>query len=209
MSYIVIEGNIGSGKTSLSKRLADYFNASLIHEEFEDNPFLELFYKEPEKYAFPLEYSFLLDRVRQLHKINFSSKNLFFSDYILQKCLWFARINLNKVDFENFKVNFYSITDTFPSPDFVFFLHLPLDKLRHNIKSRNRAIEHTIDSDYLRKISEMYHTRPEFTPNTSQKVFDIHLSDNHEAKYTQLFDFCVDQIQKEPKTHEVGIKIQI
>ena len=92
-NFISIEGNIGVGKTSLATRIADQYNAKLILEQFEDNPFLPKFYKDPDKYAFPLELSFLASRYQQL-KDELPSQDLFrtftISDYFINKSLIFA-----------------------------------------------------------------------------------------------------------------------
>ena len=99
--FIAIEGNIGVGKTTLATMLAQHFNAKLILEEFADNPFLPKFYKDPKKFAFPLELSFLAERYQQL-KDDISKQDLFnplvISDYIFQKCLIFAKVNLPEAE---------------------------------------------------------------------------------------------------------------
>ena len=154
MNYICIEGNIGSGKTSLAKKLAQHFNAEFVGEEFEDNPFLPLFYKEPEKFAFALEVSFLLDRARQLSSLRHSLPNkIHISDYHIEKCLYFAKINLNEVQFAEFEKAFPSVSSLVPPPDLLVYLHLSEDALMKNISARGRIAEKEIDKNYLQKIS--------------------------------------------------------
>src|SRR5437764_12132805 len=102
-NYIVIEGNIGTGKTSLAQKISDQFNTRLILERFADNPFLPKFYENRQRYAFPLELSFLADRYQQL-KDELANKELFqqqtVSDYTLSKSLIFASITLKDVEFD-------------------------------------------------------------------------------------------------------------
>ncbi|MDP4952286.1 MAG: deoxynucleoside kinase, partial [Flavobacteriales bacterium] len=113
-SYIAIEGNIGAGKTSLSSKLAEDFNGRLVLEEFADNPFLPKFYEHPERYAFPLELSFLAERFSQLKK-DLYSRDLFqpfvFADYFISKSMIFAKANLGEEEFELF-MRMFKLMDT-------------------------------------------------------------------------------------------------
>ena len=98
--YICIEGNIGAGKTTLAIELAKKWKAFFLAESYEDNPLLPLFYKNKKKMAFPLEYSFLIDRHAQLHNYFKTKKqNKTIADFSLYKCLWFAKTNLSKKEF--------------------------------------------------------------------------------------------------------------
>jgi deoxyadenosine/deoxycytidine kinase len=118
--YIVIEGNIGAGKTSLAKRIAKQFNIKLVEEKFADNPFLPLFYDNPQRYSFSLELFFLAERYQQL-KDNVASQDMFqqqtVSDYILSKSLIFAKINLNENEFSLYHRLFHIIHSHIPSGD--------------------------------------------------------------------------------------------
>jgi deoxyguanosine kinase len=160
LKFIAIEGNIGSGKSSLALQLKDHFSGELIPEEFEKNPFLELFYKNPSKFAFALENSFFLDRVRQLLGFDFKSDKIIFSDYIINKCLWFAEMNLSIAEYGQFKLNFEALQELFVNPDYLFVLHLPVLKLKENILKRGRVIENNIDVDYLEKLNSIYLEKP-------------------------------------------------
>ena len=124
--YIVIEGNIGSGKTSLVKMLTEEFSARPIYEEFSENPFLPKFYAEPEKHAFPLELSFLAERYHQLKK-ELNTRDLFheniISDYYFIKSLIFAEITLPVDEFDLYKKLFLIIHQKLPQPDLLIYLY--------------------------------------------------------------------------------------
>ncbi len=158
-NYIVIEGNIGSGKTALAELLSVDMNARLILERFADNPFLPKFYVEAEKYSFPLELSFLAERYQQL-KGQLVGQELFsdrtISDYLFQKCQLFASINLQPDEFLLFG-NFFSLMQAnLPKPDLIVYLHKDLPNLKKNIKLRGRAYESSISDAYLQKLEDAY-----------------------------------------------------
>ncbi|MDO8999117.1 MAG: 2-amino-4-hydroxy-6-hydroxymethyldihydropteridine diphosphokinase [Bacteroidota bacterium] len=157
LKYICIEGNIGSGKTTLAKALASKLNATFLPEEFENNPFLPLFYENQELFAFPLEYSFLIDRFRQIEQTLKNEKKLIVSDYSLYKCLWFAEINLSKSDFQLFKKQFKIILDQLPKPDLIIHLTTTTKNLKQNIIKRNRKYEKNIAEEYLIALNNQYH----------------------------------------------------
>ncbi|HPE58077.1 MAG TPA: deoxynucleoside kinase [Bacteroidales bacterium] len=158
-NYIAIEGNIGSGKTSLTHRIAEEFNARTIFERFEDNSFLPKFYKDPDKYAFPLEMSFLADRYQQL-KDELAKGDLFKSftiaDYFIDKSLIFARNNLQSDEFNLYARLFEIINSTLPKPELIVYLYNNIDRVQSNIKKRGRSYEINITDNYLEKIQEGY-----------------------------------------------------
>ena len=157
--YIVVEGNIGSGKTSLATRLSEQFNTRLILERFAENPFLPLFYEQPVRYAFPLELSFLADRYHQL-KEELSPRELFqqqtVSDYILSKSLIFANITLKNDENLLYQRLFQIINPHLPKPDLLVYLHKDVSLLKKNIQLRGRSYEQNIEEDYLKKLEEGY-----------------------------------------------------
>lgn len=159
--YIAIEGNIGAGKTSLAMRLASELEAVLILEEFAENPFLPKFYKDAERFAFPLELSFLSERFTQLKK-ELLSRDLFsppiVADYFISKSNIFAKNNLNGDELELFQKVFQMIEPTIPSPDVLVYLYLDVAKLQENIRKRGRPYEQEITDDYLTKIQKQYLT---------------------------------------------------
>ncbi len=158
-SYIAIEGNIGSGKTSLSKLIAHDYNAKLILEQFEDNSFLPKFYNDPEKFAFPLEMSFLADRFQQL-KNEVTPHDLFKSftiaDYFIDKSLIFARKTLKNDEYLLYSKLFEIIIATLPKPDLIIYLYNTIDRLKQNIFNRGRDYEQKIEASYLEKIQAGY-----------------------------------------------------
>lgn len=158
-NYVVIEGNIGAGKTSLSKLLSTNLNARLILEEFSDNPFLPLFYKNPERYAFPVELFFMTERHKQLQDLLIKG-NLFqeyvVSDYIFSKTLLFAGQNLVDEELRLFQRLFHTLNASFPKPHLLVYLHRSVDDLLTNICKRGRAYEQDISAAYLSKIQNAY-----------------------------------------------------
>lgn len=158
-NYIVIEGNIGAGKTTLAEKIALNYNARLILEQFDDNPFLPRFYEDPGKYAFPLELSFLASRYRQL-KEELEPQELFSSftvaDYYFTKSLIFASSTLKGDEYNLYRQIFYIIYSSLPKPDIFVYLHLNTNMLLRNIKKRGRPYEKSITEKYLRDIQESY-----------------------------------------------------
>jgi deoxyadenosine/deoxycytidine kinase len=159
INYLVIEGNIGAGKTSLSSMIAEKYNARLILEQFEENPFLPKFYRDPGRYSFPLELSFLASRYKQLHR-ELTSPELFKSftvaDYFFSKSLIFSQITLQSDEFNLYRTLFNIIHQQLPRPDLYVYLHVTVDKLLRNIRNRGREYEQEITSDYLEKVQEGY-----------------------------------------------------
>lgn len=158
-NYIAIEGNIGAGKTSLSSMISEQFNGKLILEQFEDNSFLPKFYKEPDKYAFPLEMSFLAERYQQL-KDQLTKQDLFktftISDYLFNKSLIFARNNLQADEFALFSTMFTIIDEFLPKPDLLVYLYMDVERLQNNIRIRGRSYEQEIKDSYLENIQSGY-----------------------------------------------------
>lgn len=158
-NYIAIEGNIGSGKTSLSKRIGDDYNAKLVLERFADNPFLPKFYEDKERFAFPLEMSFLADRYHQLTEdlAQFDLfKNFIVSDYFIFKSLIFAQITLPKEEYSLYRKMFDIMYKEIAKPDVYVFLYQNTERLIENIKIRGRDYEQNIQPEYLEKIHKGY-----------------------------------------------------
>lgn len=157
--YIVIEGNIGAGKTTLAKKTATDFNAKLILEEFQDNPFLPKFYKNPERYSFTLELSFLAARYKQLNK-EITNIDLFtdytIADYYFVKSLIFSRSTLEDDEYNLYRQLFNIIYQQLPLPDLYVYLHVNPEKLLANIAQRGRDYEKDITAEYLYEIQGSY-----------------------------------------------------
>ena len=158
-SFINIEGNIGSGKSSLSKKIATDFDANLILEEFENNPFLPKFYEDPEKNAFPLELSFMAERFQQLigkgSNLNLFSK-IKIADYSFFKSKLFAQNNLKEDEYNLFNKLYNIMFSSIKHPELLIYLHSNIERLQKNIQLRGREYEKNIDNEYLKNIEKKY-----------------------------------------------------
>ena len=158
-NYIAIEGNIGAGKTTLAKMMSDEFNAKIILERFADNAFLPKFYEDKERFAFPLEMSFLADRYQQLNddlaQLDLF-KNLIVSDYYIFKSLIFAQITLQKEEYLLYRRMFDIMYKEITKPDLYVYLYQNTSRLLQNIKKRGREYEQNIEENYLQKIHDGY-----------------------------------------------------
>lgn len=175
-NFIAIEGNIGAGKTSLSKKIAHDYNAKLILERFADNPFLPKFYKDAIRYAFPLEMSFLADRYQQISD-DLSQLDLFkdfiVSDYDVFKSLIFSKITLQEDEFKLYRKLFYLMYKDLRKPDLYVYLYQNTERLQENIKKRGRDYEQNIDSDYLEKINAGYLEFLKTQGDFNVKIIDV------------------------------------
>ncbi|MCC7505133.1 MAG: deoxynucleoside kinase [Saprospiraceae bacterium] len=157
--FIAIEGNIGTGKTTLCHRLADSHGYALVLEQFTDNPFLPFFYDQPERYAFPVELFFMTERHKQLQE-HFAQPDLFrnttVADYFFVKTLLFAKNNLNEEEFRLFQRLFTVLNNSYPKPDLLLYLHRPVEVLLRQIQRRGRDMERNISAAYLTEIQEAY-----------------------------------------------------
>jgi len=189
-NYVVIEGNIGAGKTTLATRIAEQFNGRLILERFADNPFLPKFYQDPDKYSFPLELSFLASRYKQLNE-ELGSQDLFkaftVADYYFMKSLVFASSTLKGEEYNLYRQIFYIIYSSLPKPDIYVYLHIAPERLLENIKRRGREYEKSITGAYLQKIQESYFTFFKQNPENKYLIIDINeidfvASSNHYSK---------------------------
>ena len=159
LQFIAIEGNIGAGKTTLSKMIAEDFNAKLVLERFADNAFLPKFYEDKSRYAFPLELSFLADRYQQLTDDTSQFdlfKSFMVSDYDIFKSLIFAKITLQKEEFNLYRKVFNFMYKEVKKPEIYLYLYQNTERLLANIKKRGRDYEQNIDAQYLDKINRGY-----------------------------------------------------
>lgn len=158
-NFIAIEGNIGAGKTTLAKMLERDFGSRLVLEQFTDNPFLPLFYKNPERYAFPVELFFMTERHKQLQE-TLSQRDLFsqfiVADYFFIKTLLFAKNNLNDEEYRLFQSLFHTLNATFSKPDLLVYLHRSVGDLTKNIGNRGREYEQKIKPEYLQSLQDAY-----------------------------------------------------
>lgn len=175
-NYIAIEGNIGSGKTSLTKMISDEFNAKIILERFADNPFLPKFYEDKERYAFPLEMSFLADRHQQLSDdlAQFDLfKNFIVSDYYIFKSLIFAQVTLQKEEYILYRKMFDIMYKEITKPDLYIYLYQNTEQLLQNIKKRGRDYEQNIEPSYLNKIHLGYRNFIDTEQNLNSVIIDV------------------------------------
>jgi deoxyguanosine kinase len=159
LNYLVIEGNIGAGKTTLAQMISEKYQTKLVLEQFADNPFLPKFYENQEQYSFPLEMAFLAERYNQLNR-ELSHFDLFspftISDYYFMKSLIFAQNTLQPDEYNLYRQFFTIIYEKMPKPDLYVYLHKDTDLLLKNIAERGRVYETFITKAYLEKITQGY-----------------------------------------------------
>lgn len=157
--YICIEGNIGTGKSTLCGMLARDYNCQLIMEEFDDNPFLQYFYQDPGRYAFTVELFFMAERHKQLQQ-SVLNRSLFTQVMVADYCFWktviFARINLAPEEYRLFQRLFNMLNHAFPNPDLLVYLHRSPEQLAGHIRRRGRHYEQGITTDYLQRVQDSY-----------------------------------------------------
>ena len=156
--FIVVEGPIGVGKTTLARKLANNLNSELLLEKFLENPFLEKFYKDIDKYALSTQLHFLLQRKVDLSKLDSvgSNNNNYVSDYFIDKDKLFAKTVLSRNEFELYIKIFNALNITIPKPDLIIYLQAEPDILLERIKLRGNGFEKNITKDYLQKITDAY-----------------------------------------------------
>lgn len=156
--HIAIEGVIGSGKTSLAKKLGELLPAKLVLERFEENPFLEKFYDDPNHYAFQTQMFFLLSRYKQQQEL--LQADLFhrylITDYIFEKDKIFAYLNLGDDELKLYETLLASIERMVPTPDLVVYIQASVERLMANIKGRGRPVEKNLSEEYIRDLNEAY-----------------------------------------------------
>jgi deoxyadenosine/deoxycytidine kinase len=156
--FVVVEGPIGVGKTSLARRLAKSFDADLVLEQADDNPFLERFYRNPKAGALPAQLFFLFQRARQLEDL--LQQDMFAAtrvgDYLLDKDRLFARLTLDAEEFGLYEQVYAKLAISAPTPDLVIYLQAPVDVLMERIARRGIRYEQQIERAYLEKLMEAY-----------------------------------------------------
>ncbi len=185
--YIAVEGNIGAGKTTLAGLLARDQDRRLILEQFDDNPFLHYFYRDPERYALPVELFFLTERFKQWESEQ--EGDLFrtgmVSDYTFTKTLLFARNNLEGEEFRLFNRVFSLLQAQVPPPDIILFLHRPIAWLKESIARRGRVAEAPITDSYLEQIQEAYLNW--FRQESERPVILLELKELDFVKYPEVY----------------------
>jgi len=195
-NLITIEGNIGSGKTSLATKISEEFNAKLILERFADNAFLPKFYEDQTRFAFPLEMSFLADRYKQLSD-DIAQYDLFkefvVADYHISKSLTFAKVTLPEDEFDLYRRFFNVIYKDMQQPDLYVYLYQNTTRLLQNIEKRGREYEQNIQPDYLENINKGYVEFIKSQPQLNVKVIDVSELDfvKNRKDYLQVLDLIL------------------
>ncbi|VAX12157.1 Deoxyadenosine kinase @ Deoxyguanosine kinase [hydrothermal vent metagenome] len=160
--FIVVEGPIGVGKTTLARRLADSFHSDLLLEGLEDNPFLRQFYEDPRSAALQTQLFFLFQRGEQIRSLRQADmfQPVRIADFIMEKDRLFAELTLDSEEFKLYEQVYSHVTANVtadaPRPDLVVYLQAPVEVLKKRISERGREFERTLDVDYLQKLSESY-----------------------------------------------------
>ncbi len=158
LTHIAIEGGIGVGKTTLATRLAEKLGTNLLLEDIDDNPFLPLFYQDPDRHGLSVQLSFLFSRLKQWQPI--IQQDLFhpllISDYVFAKDRLFAMTNLSDEEFALYNQVVQAIAPELPKPDLVIYLQSTPETALKRVRKRNRRMEQSIGLDYLKKINEAY-----------------------------------------------------
>ncbi|MBK8162659.1 MAG: deoxynucleoside kinase [Gammaproteobacteria bacterium] len=157
-NYIVVEGPIGVGKTTLAKRLAATFHSELLLEGAAENPFLERFYRNPREAALPTQLYFLFQRARQLQGLRQGDifQPVRISDFLMQKDRLFASLTLDDEELKLYEQVYNQMTFDAPVPDLVIYLQAPAEILRSRIRARGIAHEQLIEADYLQRVADAY-----------------------------------------------------
>ncbi len=196
-NFVAIEGNIGAGKTTLAKKIAEDFTGKLILEQFADNPFLPQFYEDQQRYAFPLEMSFLAERYQQFTDDTTQPdlfKSFMVSDYDINKSLVFAKVTLQKEEFLLYRKIFGFMYRETTKPDLYVYLYQNSERLLENIKKRGRDYEQNIKSEYLEKINLGY--LDFIKTNKQDNALIIDVSELDFVKNQSDYQFVIDEMHK-------------
>jgi deoxyguanosine kinase len=158
LDFIVVEGPIGVGKTTLAKRLAESFNSDVLLEGVDENPFIERFYQDPKSAALQTQLFFLFQRARQLQELRQTDmfRPVRVADFIMEKDRLFAELTLDEEEFKLYEQVYQHVTIDAPSPDLVIYLQAPVDILQKRVAKRGRGYERYMDVKYLERIVESY-----------------------------------------------------
>lgn len=189
--YVVVEGPVGIGKTSLARRLAKAFKCQLILEQPEENPFLERFYQSRKQYALPTQLYFLFQRTRQLRELKQSDmfSPVRVADFMLEKDPIFAKVTLDDDEHRLYQQVYSQLSPEVPTPDLVIYLQAPVDVLAERIRRRDVEYEHGIERDYLQQIVDSYTTffyRYDMAPLLIVNAAEINFVDNDRDFQTLL-----------------------
>ncbi len=192
--FICIEGNIGSGKTTLAKALSKKWKARFLPEVFDENHLLPLFYKDPGLFSFAMEFGFLISRFQQITDLGPGEKQIVVGDYSIYKSLWFARVNLPPNEFRIFEKQFNTLEAMLPKPDLIVYLDTSTKNAGKNIKTRGRPYERHIKSDYLKKIEASY--KKGLPALSAHKQLVIPVRDYHKGLEKELITVIENYIKE-------------
>jgi len=195
-AYIAVEGPIGVGKTTLAKRLADTFDHQTLLENAEENPFLERFYRNRKQAALATQLFFLFQRSQKIQDLRqadiFQQERV--ADFLIEKDPLFARINLDRDEFQLYQKVYQQLTIDAPKPDLVVYLQASPDVLLGRIENRGIAAEKAINSDYLERLNEVYSEFFLYYDDAPLLIVNASELDlvNREADYIHLVDYLLE-----------------
>lgn len=194
LDYVAIEGAIGAGTTTLAQLLSEWWTTDLVLERFEDNPFLERFYQDRDRWAFQTQLAFLASRFRQQKEL--AERDLFhdlvISDYTFDKDRIFARQTLEGDELQLYESLFRLMEPTIPTPDLVVYLQSSPDRLMENIAKRDRPYERDMDPDYISALHEAYNQY--FQQYDRSPLLTVHAADIDFVENRDDFRALADQI---------------
>ena len=192
-NFIVIEGPLGVGKTTLARRLAASFNSDLLLEDADENPFMERFYKEPRAVALQTQLFFLFQRAKQIEELKQSDmfQPVRVADFILEKDRLFAELTLDEEEFKLYDQVYQHLSLEAPVPDLVIYLQAPVEVLQRRVAKRGRKYEQPLEGAYLERLNEAY-TRFFYNYNASPLLIvnaaEIDFADNEED-FQMILDY--------------------
>lgn len=194
--YIVIEGPIGCGKTTLAKKLQERFSVDYLSEKAEENPFLPRFYQDMPRYALPTQLFFLFQRAKQIETLN--QRDMFakpiVADFFLEKDPLFAKLNLSDEEYALYHQIYQHLELKVAKPDLVIYLQSPLEALTDRIKQRNVDYEQGVSPDYIDRLADTYNHF--FHNYRTTRVLIVNNEKLNILNNDNAFDLLINRIDK-------------